>query len=170
MKYKNIKTSEGKVIIALIKWVSIILLTKISKNIIIKFTIFLYSLGDVVILYNMNISLIFFTLGHLHFLWYFYIHDININRNIITISLVGSFLIILLLKKYNKIYNYNIFFIYTFVLFLYLLIPIYYDNYLGNLLFIISDILIGFKVNFNYLEHIDWPLYYTSLLLLIKYY
>ncbi len=164
-------------IITIIKWLSVILLTiKTTKttNPVIQFTIFLYSLGDAMIIWNQDKSIIFFILGHLNFLWYIYLQTIQYNTliYITIISIISTSIILYLLIRLNRITDneYQIYFAYIMMLHFYLLMPIIIDGYFGTFLFIISDVIIGFKIKYYNMEYLDWPLYYTSILLLQKYY
>lgn len=147
---------------ALFKFLSIILLI---DNINIYGAILIcYSLGDLMIFYSESYSLYFFKIGHVLFLWEYIVDIMDYHKDTLFELLLGSvtFISFTTLFIYNKLNKDDVkYLVYIFTLHMYLLIPLYY-LYFGSLLFVISDVLIGFNV--DHVQWTTWPLYYASII------
>lgn len=132
----------------------------------------MYAVGDFVIQFHQHYSIGFFMGGHAiflidymaHLFFYTFEYIICVIGCCIMITTVFSWLF----GKVNKDIGFIVYFIYILYIFslsLVLVIPLLKNVYLGHLFFILSDVLIGFKV--KHLSILTFPLYYTSLLYLL---
>jgi len=153
---------------SVLKLLSILcLIEKDTPSWIYNVTLVMYAIGDVVIIWNQSISLIFFQVGHLFFLsayfqqnvYYEYILPIFA---VLTFS-IHYFLIYRNPKLCDKPYEYILYWMYIFVLQCFLIVPVLHGYY-GTIPFILSDISIGFQLDIVHLY--EYPLYYVSLLYL----
>lgn len=155
-----------KIEIALLKLMSILLLVERNAtsqlyNLILLF----YAAGDVAIVWNQPLSLIFFQLGHLcflssyHLIYYEYFLPALAGLTFV----IHYFLIYRNPRLCGKHYEYVLYWLYIYVLHCFLFVPLYH-GYIGTIPFIISDISIGFEL--DVVHSLEYPLYYTSLLYL----
>lgn len=141
-----------------------------------KCMIFLmYAIGDVIIIFNQNYSVTFFMFGHILLLiectFKVVILAIEYIVGILAFSLVITSCFAYLYKQNNKDidnYVYGLYVTYIFILSLILITPVITSGYFGGWFFVISDLLIGFKI--KQLSKLTFPLYYTSLLCLLYLY
>ena len=186
-----------KIKLASIKWLSVVLIfeweraflclwfdtiTEKGTALVLKHgTIFLYSIGDVIIVWNEPISIYFFLSGHILFLIRCIWLDLpeTFMGIIMRVCHYGGFWILALIgtviafkqlakKSENdgkdlKPSEQVTYFLYIHILFLLLFIPIYHSYY-GMMLFVLSDVAIGFEVPL--LHSYSFLLYYASLLYL----
>lgn len=149
---KNITDPELYLLIKMVvKFASVFLLIKDCSPT--SIAILFYSIGDVVIFFNMTASIIFFGVGHC-----IMISLCNIPQNLFFPIALSSYLIMQLLHK-----KFWILYYFYAILLHYIILSTFYGN-LGGILFVISDV----SIVFNLCKYIDWPLYYISLLLSIS--
>ncbi len=174
---------DSKSVLAFIKWSSVALLILISLDfthylkIIKSAVLFSYSIGDVIIIWKETYSILFFMLGHsllithaiLKDLWeHIFIDHIGLWLWVsvsIFIGLISS----IALKIHRTDIENNEFILYVFYIFtlvLILFIPTLVSKYLGTIFFVMSDIVIGFKI--SALKKITFPLYFLSLILILS--
>lgn len=132
----------------------------------------LYSIGDIVIQFNEQYSIGFFIGGHIVLLSKFVLQLTMLSVGYIAIVLV-SVISVTLISSYAFKKNsehiegleFAVYVIYIFVLANILITPVFVSGYIGHMFFVVSDVLIGFKI--KQLSKLTFPLYYTSLLFLI---
>lgn len=134
-----------------------------------------YGFGDMVIVFNQNYSIIFFMCGHVllisECILRMLVLAIEYTAGIVAFSLIITAIFGYLFKKHNQDmsrFEYQLYIGYIFTLSLIIITPIIAKGYFGGLFFVISDILIGFKI--KKLSKLTFPLYYASLLSLIYLY
>lgn len=132
----------------------------------------LYAIGDTVIIFNQHYSIAFFMCGHILLLGKCVLKIIVLTVEyivgVIAFALCVTAIFAYLFKKYNeKIdhYVYGLYITYIFTLSLILITPFVAFGYFGGWFFVISDLLIGFKI--KQLSKLTFPLYYASLLSLL---
>lgn len=154
---------------AFIKWLSVVLLMDFLNAHVSMSVLLFYSIGDIVILWNESISIIFFLIGHLIF----------ISQHIPFHDLIPMCTALALASIFFSVYMYEhhyvrskrvciktaiLYFLYMLIL-AYLLVSSLHNYYYGFIFFVISDIGIGFDIEWLYL--LEFPLYYISLLYFI---
>ena len=132
----------------------------------------LYAFGDIIIIFNEPCSVIFFMIGHTLLLasycFKILLLTIEYTVGILLFSIFITTLFGYVYRLYNKQMNnyvYGLYVSYIFVLSLILITPFITSGYLGGIFFVISDVLIGFKI--KQFSKLTFPLYYTSLLCLL---
>lgn len=139
------------------------------------FVLIMYGIGDMIIVFNQNYSIIFFALGHALLIienaFKIFVLAIEYTVGIIAFALIITTVFAYIFKQQNTTlnnYEYGLYFTYIFILALVITIPVVASGYFGTLLFVISDVLIGFKI--KQLSKMTFPLYYASLLCLLYLY
>jgi len=175
-------------VLALFKWITVlglilehlhihydVLYQQLTKIIGKCIVLSMYGIGDIVIVFNQNYSILFFALGHILLITESIVKilvlAIEYIVGIIVISLVATTIFGYIFKQTNNNltnYEHGLYIIYIFILSLVITTPIVASGYFGTLLFVISDILIGFKI--KQLSKLSFPLYYASLLCLLYVY
>jgi len=158
----------SKTEIALLKLFSILcLLERNATSWIYNIILCFYAAGDVIIVWNQSLSLIFFQFGHLFFLstyhQYGIYYEIFLPVLAVLTFVIHYFLIYRNPKICEKKYEYVLYWLYIFVLQGFLFVPLFY-GYLGTVPFILSDLSIGFELDI--VHALEYPLYYVSLLYL----
>ncbi len=142
-------------------------------HIVVSSLIFLmYSIGDIVIQFNQNYSIGFFIGGHVILLYKFVLELMLLSIEYILLILL-SIIIVTCISSYAFKKNSEnieplelmIYVVYIFVLANILITPLLVSGYVGHIFFVVSDVLIGFKI--KQLSKLTFPLYYTSLLFLL---
>jgi len=179
--------------LAAFKWLSVVLLfewehciriwwqgqERASEILMKHIAVFFYSIGDVVIIWDQHISVLFFLAGHVTFLVQCIWHDLPhaflaLSAKLLHYLILWILGIVVTVLVFKELYRKTkelqesptqqvLYFIYIHVLSLILFVPIYHGYY-GMLLFIVSDLAIGFEIPF--LNGISFPLYYASLIYL----
>lgn len=136
------------------KSLAILPLLFISNN---PLTLFLFSIGDCLIFFNIPVSLPFFIFGHLY---YIYLHYGLSLFYFFPLFIPSSFVIS---KLFPNGIMFKLYIISLHLLFTYSMV----NNDYFICLFIISDIIIGLEpvVQSLFLKSLTWPLYYTAILL-----
>jgi hypothetical protein len=134
-----------------------------------------YGFGDMIIVFNQNYSIIFFMCGHalliMECILRALVLAIEYIVGISAFAIGTTALFGYLFKKYNKDisqYEYGLYIVYIFTLSLVLATPVVAKGYFGGWFFVVSDVLIGFKI--KQFSKLTFPLYYTSLLCLLYLY
>lgn len=158
----------SKLDIAFLKFMSIILLFELNPQVwFYNWTLIGYAMGDVVIVWNQSLSLVFFSIGHLFFLSSYHQHDIYYEYYLPVLAIITFIILFVLTHKNPKVcskhYEYVLYWFYIFILNLFLVFPLM-AGYYGTLLFLLSDLSIGF--NLRWIKSLEYPLYYFSLLYL----
>jgi hypothetical protein len=155
---------------ALLKLLSILcLIEKDATSWIYNITLLLYATGDMIIIWDQSLSLIFFQLGHLFFLSTYFQNNIYYQYYLLPFFAGITFIVhyyLVFCHNQNlckKHYEYLLYWVYIFVSQCFLLVPICH-GYFGTILFIVSDISIGFELDIS--AKFEYPLYYLSLLYL----
>jgi hypothetical protein len=155
---------------ALLKLVSILcLIEKDATSWIYNITLVLYATGDLIIIWNQSLSLIFFQLGHLFFLSTYFQNNSYYQYYFLPFFAIITFGVhYYLVFRHNtnlckRHYEYLLYWVYIFVSQCFLLVPVC-QGYFGTIPFIISDISIGFEL--DVFSKFEYPLYYCSLLYL----
>lgn len=174
--------------LALLKWVCVLGLIfemfmihydEMYKNmiyLIYKTVIFvLYAIGDVIIVFNQNVSICFFMMGHCLLLYVPTFEMMMLAMDGVLLVCVCSLLVTLLFSWIFRRMNPDIegemlmFYVsYIFVLSVMLVVPLVVSGYYGGLFFVLSDVLIGLKI--RRLSKFTFPLYYISLICLLYMY
>lgn len=135
----------------------------------------MYAIGDMIIVFNQHYSVAFFMCGHILLLVKFslkiFVLAVEYIVGITAFALLITAIFAYLFKKSNSNisnYTYGLYVSYIFVLALILITPFVASGYFGGWFFVISDILIGFKI--KQFSKLTFPLYYTSLLCLLYLY
>lgn len=174
---------KSKTLLAIIKWISVCILVILSidlshtLNVLKSGVLLLYSIGDVIIVWKESYSILFFMSGHilliLHALFKDLWEHIVVNHiglwlwlsSSIFICSVSSFLLRLHRTDIeNK--EFLLYILYIFTLALVLILPTLASKYHGTIFFVISDVLIGFKI--TSFKKLTFPLYFISLLLILS--
>lgn len=152
----------GKYEAALVKWLSVVLLAETLDAPMSMFIFWFYSIGDIVILWNQHLAVLFFMIGHLIFLaMHIPMHNFFVMLGAFGLS--STFFSAYLYQNKLTIDLKEMFLYFSYMLILgYLLVSTIYHEYYGFILFVLSDIGIGFQIKNLYL--LEFPLYYTSLL------
>ena len=175
-------------ILALLKWIAVVGL--IIEHLSIHYHIFferliyifhkcmiftMYAVGDIIIIFNQHYSITFFMCGHILLLIECTLKIIVLTTKylvgIIAFAVITTACFGYIYKKYNNNIDncvYGLYITYIFILSLVLVIPVISSGYFGGYFFVISDLLIGFKI--KQLSKFTFPLYYTSLLCLLYLY
>lgn len=173
---------HSKTSIAIVKWTSVAILVVLSIDLkhylpILKSLVLLsYSVGDIVIIWKEAYSIVFFMIGHVLLLIYVCMKElwnhIIVNHIDLWLWMSGSTFVCLVSSIALKLHRKDIengdfilYVVYIFTLGLILLLPILVSKYIGTIFFVISDVLIGFKV--SHLKTITYPLYFISLVLFL---
>lgn len=169
-------------IIGGIKWSSVALLIYTTINIqstihIIKTTILiLYSIGDFIIIYSDSTSIVFFLAGNLMIVTHFITRmfwDLLVTTHLhllawlVTSITIASIACIVFNVKRKDLPSteISIYFVYIFSLGLILTLPLIFFDYIGGLFFVLSDIILGFKI--LQLRKLTFPLYFASLICIL---
>ena len=154
--------------VAVLKLASILcLLERDAIHWIYNATLLFYAAGDLVIIWNQPLSLIFFQIGHLFFLSTYHDCDIYYEAFLPSLAIltfvIHYFLIYRNPKLCDKNYEYVLYWVYIYVSHCFLLVPLFH-GYFGTVPFILSDLSIGLSLDI--VHKLEYPLYYTSLLYL----
>ena len=155
--YYGFDDNKVKYIKAIIKLLSILLLTGEYLPYQFNLALLFYCIGDFWIVFDEKTSLYFFMLGHIFFIQFFELSMMIVYvRYMIVLIIISTIIFHKIIGSPTPFWTY---FFYILVLHLYAIIPLFHGHY-AHLLFVLSDLLIGFNIN----HRITWPLYYLSIL------
>ena len=165
-QFMNIKLN--KYTAGFFKWLSVVGFTWYTGWSMESLILICYSLGDVVIIWHQTSCLGFFLMGHLVFITTMLVEH---NFTFVTLSLSIAITVYYGLLKHASSINETtpriekiLYFTYIWALG-YTLVASLWHTYIGYILFVVSDLSIGFK--FKYLKLAEFPLYWFSLLYMI---